>query len=149
MNAYRKIIRFLLVAFAMGTLFMTSGVSYAAPQSFGKDSGIGQTGSSNFSSTTPQANSIQEFIQKTGTEVLNIALVVIGIVAVLFLILYAFQYITAGGDPEKAKKARSGIINAIIGIIVAALAFSIVQFSVRTAGTVNNASEQLGKGTTL
>ena len=148
MNAYRKIIRFLLVAFAMGTLFMTSGVSYADVNFTGK-SGIGQTGNSDFSNTKPQANGLQEFIQKTGTQVLNIALVIIGIVAVLFLILYAFQYITAGGDPEKAKKARSGIINAIIGIIVAALAFSIVQFSVRTAGTVNTASEQLGRGTTL
>ncbi len=48
-----------------------------------------------------------------------------GIAAVFFLLYSGFQYITAGGDGEKAGKARTGIINAIIGIIVLMAAFFI------------------------
>lgn len=48
--------------------------------------------------------------------------------ATLMMIIGAFNFITAGGDPEKQGKARDAIIYAIIGIIVAILAKGIVLF---------------------
>jgi hypothetical protein len=56
-----------------------------------------------------------------------------GIAAIFFLLLSGFQYITAGGDGEKAGKARAGIINAIIGIIILMAAFFIFN-AARNAG---------------
>ncbi|HUT95968.1 MAG TPA: TrbC/VirB2 family protein [Candidatus Paceibacterota bacterium] len=38
--------------------------------------------------------------------------------AVIFLIVGGIQYMTAGGDDEKASKAKKLIINAIIGIAI-------------------------------
>lgn len=38
--------------------------------------------------------------------------------AVIFLIVGGIQYMTSGGDDEKAKKARKMIVNAIIGIAI-------------------------------
>ena len=43
------------------------------------------------------------------------------IIAVLFIIFAAFTYLTAAGDDEKVKKAKSQIIYAAVAIIVALL----------------------------
>lgn len=51
------------------------------------------------------------------------------ITAFIYLVVSGIQYITAGGDAEKATKARTGIINAIIGIVVIALAWVIISFA--------------------
>ena len=44
------------------------------------------------------------------------------IFAVLFIIMAAFSYLTAGGDEEKVQKAHQKIIYAVIAIAVAFLA---------------------------
>lgn len=64
------------------------------------------------------------------TLISNSILLLVGIVAVLFLIIGGFQYISSGGNPEQVGKAKNTIFYAIIGIIVALLAYVIVQFVV-------------------
>ncbi|MGA2667156.1 MAG: hypothetical protein ABSE91_03700 [Patescibacteria group bacterium] len=64
--------------------------------------------------------------------ILTWVFLIAGILAVIYLIYGGILYITAGGDAEKATKGRVAIVNAIIGIIIIALAFLIVMF-------VNNA----------
>lgn len=68
------------------------------------------------------------------TNIFNIFLGAVGwiyriffIVAAVFIIIAAFNYLTAQGDPEKVGKAKSMIIYAVIAIVVALLAFSIDQ----------------------
>ncbi len=46
----------------------------------------------------------------------------------IYLIVAGIQYITSGGNATKAMVARTAIINAIIGIILVILAFSITQW---------------------
>ena len=41
------------------------------------------------------------------------------IVAVIFLIIAAFAFITASGDPDKVAKARNFVLYALIGVAVA------------------------------
>jgi hypothetical protein len=60
-------------------------------------------------------------------RVINIALAVAGLVAVLFLIIGGFRYITSAGNEETAEQAKKIIINAIIGVVVIILAFVIVR----------------------
>ena len=48
-----------------------------------------------------------------------------GVAAVVYLLWAGILYITAGGDEAKAGKARTGIVNAIIGIVIIILAFVI------------------------
>jgi hypothetical protein len=48
------------------------------------------------------------------------------VVAGLMLIVSGFFYITAAGDPEKIKKAKQMLINALIGVAVALAARGIV-----------------------
>lgn len=49
-------------------------------------------------------------------------------IVLLFMILWgAFQWMTSGGDKEQLASAQKRIMNAIIGIILFALAFAIIQ----------------------
>jgi len=48
------------------------------------------------------------------------------IVAVIFLIIAAFTFITASGDPEKIKTARNFVLYALIGVAVAVAARGLV-----------------------
>lgn len=60
-------------------------------------------------------------------RVINIALALAGLIAVLFLIIGGFRYITAGGNEDAASSAKKIILNAVIGIIVIILSFVIVR----------------------
>lgn len=51
-----------------------------------------------------------------------------GLVAVAVLIYNAFMYITAGGDEGKIQKSTKGITYAIVGLVIAAIAFVMVNF---------------------
>lgn len=59
--------------------------------------------------------------------IINILLAVAGLIAVIFLIVGGFRYITAGGNEEASEAAKKTITNAIIGIVIIILAFVIVR----------------------
>ena len=63
---------------------------------------------------------------------------IVVIIAFVYLIISGVNYITAGGDAEKATKARTGILNAIIGIVVVVLAYFILRFAANLGGNVVN-----------
>ena len=49
----------------------------------------------------------------------------IGAIVVIMILVAAFQFLTAGGDAEKVKMARTNIAWTIIGLAVALMAFNI------------------------
>lgn len=51
-----------------------------------------------------------------------------GVIAVIIIIIAGLRYITSGGDPAKAKSAKDAIVAAIIGLVIIALADSIISF---------------------
>lgn len=57
---------------------------------------------------------------------INWSLGIAGAVAVIYLVVGAFFYITAAGDTEKLEKAKKTIRNAIIGVVILLLAGVIV-----------------------
>lgn len=65
-------------------------------------------------------NAIQNLIQN--------ALIFLGIIAVIFIIYAGFLILTAWGDEEKVKKGKTIIMQAGIGIVVIFLAYSIVSW---------------------
>lgn len=81
----------------------------------------------------PNDTRVSDFIIK----IINIALTVAGLVAVLFLIIGGFRYITSAGNEETAEQAKKIITNAIIGIVVIILSFVIVRV-ISNALTTNN-----------
>lgn len=67
-------------------------------------------------------------LQKLITSISNIILLLVGVVAVLFLIIGGFQYISSAGNPETIQKAKTTILYAIIGILVTLIAYAAVNF---------------------
>ena len=58
--------------------------------------------------------------------IINIVLAVVGVIAVAFLIMGGFRYITSAGNEEVAEGAKKTITNAIIGLIVVILSYVII-----------------------
>ncbi|MCQ2571070.1 MAG: pilin, partial [Candidatus Saccharibacteria bacterium] len=62
------------------------------------------------------------------SKIINAIIFVIGIVAVIMIVLGGISYATSQGDPSKVKKGKDTILYGIIGLVVALLAFAIVNF---------------------
>lgn len=61
-------------------------------------------------------------------KVIGSVLAFLGVVLVIIIIYGGFLYMTAGGDAEKAKKAKDWIVNAVIGLAIILMAYAITSF---------------------
>lgn len=60
--------------------------------------------------------------------IVNTMLVVLGMAAVVMIVIGGVYYATSGGDAAKIKTGKETILYAVVGLIVALLAFAIVNF---------------------
>lgn len=60
----------------------------------------------------------------------NVLLFIIGAVSVIMLIIGGIRYTVSGGDSSAVTSAKNTILYAIVGIVVALLAYAIVNFVV-------------------
>ena len=60
--------------------------------------------------------------------IINVFSWVVGLVAVIMVIFGGFRYVTAAGDTTKTKSARDTILYALIGLLIVALAQTIVKY---------------------
>lgn len=60
--------------------------------------------------------------------VIDIILRVIGMAAVAWIIWGGLQYLTSQGEPDRTKRAKDTVLNAVIGLVIAMLAVVIVGF---------------------
>jgi hypothetical protein len=60
--------------------------------------------------------------------VVNIMLFIIGLIAVVMLVIGGIRYATSGGSQDAVKGAKDTILYAIIGIVVAVMAYAVVGF---------------------
>jgi len=67
---------------------------------------------------------------KLALEILSI---VAGVIAVVMILIAGVKFVTSQGDPGKVASARTTVIYAVIGLIVVALAQSIIFFALKKA----------------
>jgi Type IV secretion system pilin len=60
--------------------------------------------------------------------VANTLIFLVGAVSVVFLIIGGLRYVISNGDSKQVEAAKNTILYAIIGIVVAVIAFALVQF---------------------
>lgn len=60
--------------------------------------------------------------------IVNILLFLVGAVAVIMLVIGGFRYVLSGGDQNAVTSAKNTILYAIIGIVIAILAYAAVEF---------------------
>lgn len=75
------------------------------------------------------------------TKFSNIALYAVGAISVIMLIWGGLRYITSGGDSKKITDAKNTILYAIIGLVIAVLAFAIINFVLNAIGSVSVPTE--------
>lgn len=75
----------------------------------------------------PRTNANGDFVQ----NVLRIILGIIGAVSVLFVAIGGMRYVFSQGDPQAVSKAKSTIVFALIGLVIAIVAQGIVSLVVR------------------
>ena len=68
-------------------------------------------------------------------QVTNVILYIVGIVAVIMLIIGGIKYVISGGDAKKVTDAKNTVLYAIIGLIIAFLAYAIVNFVISALPT--------------
>lgn len=113
----------LAVAMTAGLLAVVPVTSYAAVNVFdkacksNKDVICKSTGTE-----TNASNAIKDII--------NLLLYILGVIAVIAIIIGGLRYVVSGGDSNAVKGAKDMILFAVIGLIVALLAYSIVNFVV-------------------
>lgn len=67
--------------------------------------------------------------------IVNILLFLIGAISVIMLIYGGIRYTISGGDSNSVTAAKNTILYAIVGIVVAVLAFAVVKFVVGSLTT--------------
>jgi hypothetical protein len=61
-------------------------------------------------------------------NVIRIATAFAGALAVIFIIVGGIFYVISAGNPSNIKRAKDILTNAIIGLIIAGVAYSVVSF---------------------
>ena len=74
-------------------------------------------------------------------QVTNTILYIVGVIAVIMLIWGGIRYITSGGDAKKVTDAKNTILYAIIGLVIALLAFAIVNFVINAIPGASSSTE--------
>lgn len=114
----------LVPALVLGLSFVAGPSAFAATCEIGSDPlGNGTTcakGSGVADSLFDQGGVFQ--------TITNILLFLIGAIAVIMLIIGGIRYVISGGDQAQVTSAKNTILYAIVGIVVAFLAFAAVNF---------------------
>lgn len=97
------------------------GLSDGATSAQGKD----QTGTASCLFGSAAEGCSGDGIFKTIT---NILLFLVGAVSVIMLIIGGVRYVVSGGDSSAVTGAKNTILYAIVGIVVAVLAYALVNF---------------------
>lgn len=107
------------------TGLLSSPAAYAAECTEGADGGL--AGGAGCAQGKDQQAELfgSEGIFKTIT---NVLLFIIGAISVIMLIIGGIRYVVSGGDSAAITSAKNTILYAIVGVVVAILAYALVNF---------------------
>lgn len=69
-------------------------------------------------------------LRETAASLINVALSLLGIIAVVIVLAGGFFWMTAGGNEERLEKAKQLIFGGVIGLAIILSAYAIVLFVV-------------------
>jgi len=67
-------------------------------------------------------------LPETVAKLINAALGLLGLVAVVIILIGGFKWMTAMGNDDNVKKAKALILQGVIGLIIIICAYAIAQF---------------------
>lgn len=89
-------------------------------------------------------------VRQTISKIINVALGLLGIVAVVIMLIGGFEWMTAGGNEEKVTSAKQRIFMGILGLAIILSAYAIARFVleqlyIATTGESSYGVEDLGE----
>jgi hypothetical protein len=72
------------------------------------------------------AGDLSGFIWTIALNVIEIALFIVGYIALFFILYGGFMFITGGSNPAQVEKARKSILNAVIGLVISIASIGLV-----------------------
>lgn len=120
---------------SFGGFGFATAAAMPAPHAFGAASAFKQDACSGLNQVDSDVSSNCKGLGKTGSgvkstikQIVYILSWVIGVLAVIMIMVAGFRYITSGGESNAVSGAKRGLIYALIGLAVAALAQLLVHF---------------------
>ena len=121
MNKVKTLLVGAMMAFGLVAAPLTfDSVSYAANTNEAQK-GVNQIGGND------PGNSAGDFTTLI-KNIINILLFLVGAIAVIMIIIGGLRYVISGGDQGQITGAKNTILYAIIGLVVAVLAYAIVNW---------------------
>jgi hypothetical protein len=71
------------------------------------------------------------------TVIANTLTLVVGAISVIYIIIGGLRYVTSGGDSKAVTAAKDTILYAVIGVIVAIVAFAVIHFVTTSLAAAN------------
>jgi len=71
-------------------------------------------------------------IRETAARIINVALGLLGIIAVVIILAGGFKWMTAGGNEEKVGEAKKLISAGVIGLVIIITAYAIAAFVINS-----------------
>ncbi len=102
-----------------GSLTQTKGTGY-------------NTAPTNLAECNMPAENANDQLMPRVNNIINVVVAVLGVVTVGMIVIGAITYITSQGDAAKTTRAKNTIIFGIVGLIIALLAFAIVNFVLKS-----------------
>lgn len=78
-------------------------------------------------------------LQEGIKTIVNVLLFLIGAIAIIMLIIGGIRYTTSNGDSAQVQSAKNTVLYAVVGLVIALIAYAIVNFVISTlAGSDSN-----------
>lgn len=123
----KKIAYLLSVIGLIGLCMVPVSVSAAPVDAFPDAScGSGANANTTVCGNSGRTNGLFTIIR----NVINVLLYAAGVIAIVMIIIGGINYAISSGDNAKVASAKNTVLYAVIGLIVASLAFAIVNFVV-------------------
>ncbi len=78
---------------------------------------------------------VNDNVGKHIMKIIDTAISVIGIIGVLVIVFAGQRFLTSAGDPGKIKQAKDMVVWAVVGIVIAVLAWAIISFVLKALPT--------------
>ena len=119
----------LMVLGSLGGVMATSDIAEAAVTcpdgSYRKENGIPANSLAECNLPAEQSG---DGLMNRVSNIISVVLGVLGLVAVVVIIIGGISFITSQGDSSKVTKARNTILYGVVGLVIALLAYAIVNF---------------------
>lgn len=123
-----KQIKYILLIFGMMVGFGLAAIPAQVDAATSTTSSIDDACSGTAADTALCKNRGNDDLPKVAKDIVNTLLYVLGAVSVIVIIVAGIMYTTSSGDPALITKAKNTLLYAVVGLVVAIMAYAIVNY---------------------